>query len=173
MSCTGCAQQTRICRPYAIASFDGTSSVVHKAMAGDRDVNARTEITKVGLATVKGGRLLVVRKRGKPSFILPGGKPEAGEDELSALVRELNEELGCSLACSAYEGRFADAAADLPNTDVVVVLYSGLLDGTPAPRAEIEEMAWVDVVSPGMLRLAPSITNLILPYLRGRLRARA
>lgn len=129
-------------------------------------MNARAEITKVGLAAVHDGRLLVVRKRGTPSFILPGGKPEIGEDSLSALVRELYEELGCSLAFPAYEGRFADVAADLPNTDVVVVLYSGALQGTPVPQAEIEEMAWIDVVAPIRIQLAPSIINHILPYLR-------
>jgi len=108
----------------------------------------------------------VVRKRGRPSFILPGGKPEAGEPERDALYREIEEELGCSLTGLAFEGRFADNAADLPGTTVVVVLYSGELAGTPAPRAEIEELAWLDLNAPTSLRLAPSITNHILPHLR-------
>jgi 8-oxo-dGTP diphosphatase len=131
-------------------------------------MNAHKQITKVGLAAIEDGRLLVVRKRGAPSFILPGGKPELGEDMLAALVRELAEELGCSVTGTAYEGRFADRAADLPDTDVVVLLYSGALAGAPRPRAEIEEMAWVDVAAPGDVRLAPSLTNHILPYLRQR-----
>lgn len=134
-------------------------------------MDTSTEITKVGLAAVEGGHLLVVRKRGKTSFILPGGKPEAGEDELSALVRELDEELGCSLVFPTFEGRFSDAAADQPDTSVVVILYSGSLSGTPAPQAEIEEMAWLDLRRPNKLRLAPSLANLIVPYLCRRLQA--
>ncbi|WP_114954268.1 NUDIX hydrolase [Sphingosinicella terrae] len=126
------------------------------------------QITKVGLAAVERGRLLVVRKRGAPSFILPGGKPEVGEDHLAALTRELAEELGCRVLHPAFEGRFADRAADLANTEVVVLLYSGALEGTPVPQAEIDEMAWIDVAFPGDLILAPSITNQILPYLRGQ-----
>jgi len=126
------------------------------------------QVIKVGLAAIVSGRLLVVRKRGKASFILPGGKREAGEDDLAALTRELDEELGCRLACPAYEGRFADRAADLPNTNVVVLLYSGALAGEPEPKAEIEELAWIDIMAPGDVRLAPSITNSILPYLRER-----
>ncbi|TFI58622.1 NUDIX domain-containing protein [Sphingomonas parva] len=131
-------------------------------------MNVHKQITKVGLAAVECGRLLVVRKRGAPSFILPGGKPELGEDLLDTLLRELSEELGCGVIQPAYEGSFADRAADLPNTDVVVLLYSGTLAGKPEPRAEIEEFAWVDLAAPGDMQLAPSITNHILPYLRQR-----
>jgi 8-oxo-dGTP pyrophosphatase MutT (NUDIX family) len=48
-----------------------------------------SEILKVGLAVTDADRLLVVRKRGAPSYILPGGKPEQGEDDLQAFPRIL------------------------------------------------------------------------------------
>lgn len=124
------------------------------------------EVLKIGLAAIDHGQLLVVRKRGAPSFILPGGKPEMGEDDLKALLREVEEELGCSVECATFEGSFSDIAADLPDTRVVVRLYSGHLVGTPRPAAEIEEMAWLTLDSPGDVCLAPSITNQILPYLK-------
>jgi 8-oxo-dGTP diphosphatase len=55
-------------------------------------------IHKVGLAVVSGDRLLVVRKRGTGTFILPGGKPEGSEGDLATLAREVDEELGCDSA---------------------------------------------------------------------------
>ena len=58
---------------------------------------SQREIQKVGLALVEGDRILLVRKRGSRTYILPGGKPEAGEDDVKALVRELDEELGCQI----------------------------------------------------------------------------
>jgi len=129
-------------------------------------MSMRRAITKIGLAAVVAGHLLVVRKHGKPSFILPGGKPEAGEGELDALAREIEEELGCAIQVRRFEGRFAEVAADLPDTDVVVVLYTGDILGNPVPRSEIAELAWLDLSSPSKLALAPSITNKILPYLQ-------
>ena len=123
-------------------------------------------ITKIGLAAIEDGRLLVVRKRGKSTFILPGGKPENGEQELATLCREVTEELSCSIAGAKLEGRFNDFAADQPDATILVVLYSGTLVGTPIPQAEIEEMAWLDICEQSRLKLAPSIENHILPYLR-------
>jgi 8-oxo-dGTP diphosphatase len=41
--------------------------------------------------------MLVVRKRGTAIFMKPGGKREPGEDDLTALAREIDEELGCRL----------------------------------------------------------------------------
>src|SRR5581483_3481590 len=43
------------------------------------------------------GRVLLVRKRGTASFMQPGGKRDAGEDDVAALTRELDEELGCGV----------------------------------------------------------------------------
>jgi 8-oxo-dGTP diphosphatase len=37
------------------------------------------------------GRVLLVRKRGTTAFMQPGGKRDAGEDDISTLARELDE----------------------------------------------------------------------------------
>lgn len=123
-------------------------------------------IEKVGLAALDGNRLLVVRKRGGSLFILPGGKPEEEEGDLAALRRELDEELGCSMSSPSLSGVFTDRAAGIADAVVVVRLYRGELVGDPVPRAEIEEIAWLDIRKPDSLPLAPSIINGILPHLR-------
>ncbi len=121
---------------------------------------------------IKEDQLLVVRKRGTVSFILPGGKPEGREDDLEALQRELQEELGCHVVGARFEGAFTDKAADLVNTIVTVRLYAGNLRGKPRPASEIEEMAWVSLSAPSHLPLAPSLTNQILPHLCAHARAK-
>lgn len=132
------------------------------------------EITKIGLAAYQGDRLLLVRKKGSSTFILPGGKPEAGEDDAAALHREIREELGCSLAAgsSAYMGLFSDWAADEVNVRVHVRLYAGALVGKPVPLSEIAELLWLDPADTGTHILARSLTNLILPFLIGAARDR-
>ena len=55
------------------------------------------DITKIGLAIVDANHLLLVRKRNSSFYILPGGKPEPGEDDIAALCREIDEELGCRI----------------------------------------------------------------------------
>ena len=43
------------------------------------------------------GRVLLVRKRGTRAFMQPGGKRDASEDDITALCREIAEELGCGV----------------------------------------------------------------------------
>lgn len=43
------------------------------------------------------GRTLLVRKRGTQAFMQPGGKIEAHEQPINALVRELEEELALKI----------------------------------------------------------------------------
>ena len=64
------------------------------------------------------GRLLTVRKRRTQPFMLPGGKREPGEDDLTALARELDEELGVTMASAHLLGRFEAAAANEPGATV-------------------------------------------------------
>lgn len=143
------------------------------AMIGERSrfepeatVEPKRTILKVGLAALNGKRILLVRKRGTTAFILPGGKPEPGESELETLAREIDEELGCSVDATRYEGSFTDAIAGSVDTEVVVILYSGRLQGAPHPMAEIEELAWCDLADSTAMPVAPSLSNHIFPYLR-------
>jgi 8-oxo-dGTP diphosphatase len=125
------------------------------------------DIIKIGLAVIRDDCLLLVRKRGSDCLILPGGKPEGGEDDLTALTREIDEELGCTLDHERirYLGNFRDRAAGQPDTEVVVKLYAGPLVGNPIPRAEIEQLIWYNPRTGSGTGLAPSLTNSIVPYL--------
>jgi 8-oxo-dGTP diphosphatase len=124
------------------------------------------EIVKVGLVVTDRDSLLLVKKRGGPSYILPGGKPEKGENDIQALSREIDEELGCTLniASVSFLGSFSDVAADLVDTMVTVRLYGASLVGEPSPQAEIESIKWFRPIS-DKARLAPSLENKILPFL--------
>ncbi len=102
---------------------------------------------KIGLITLRGGRVLLCRKRTLTSkLILPGGRVEAGEGALDCLARELREELGAVEAAGVdYLGTYEDRAASDDPTEhktVEIVLYRGALIGEPAPHSEIAELVW-------------------------------
>lgn len=114
------------------------------------------------------GRMLLVRKRGTVTFMKPGGKRDSGEDDLSTLARELDEELGCRLVEAELLGRFAAPAANEAGFTVQSATYLATVEGDIAARAEIEELAWIDPAAPGDLRLAPLLTQAVLPALLAR-----
>ncbi|MBS0361808.1 MAG: NUDIX domain-containing protein [Proteobacteria bacterium] len=111
------------------------------------------------------GRLLTVRKRGTQRFMLPGGKRETGEDDLSALRRELMEELGVDLASAQLLGRFEAEAANEPDAVVRSHAYLTTIAGEPAIQAEIEELLWIDPTAPPAVPIAPLLVGQILPAL--------
>lgn len=119
------------------------------------------------------GEVLLVRKRTSRIFIQPGGKIEPGEDRLSALTRELDEELGVGLGLPrpVWLGQFEDAAVNEPGWRVRAQAYCCTIRGTPAPHAEIGELAWVRPAGPHAVPVAPLSANQILPaylsFLRG------
>ena len=114
------------------------------------------------------GRMLLVRKRGTSTFMKPGGKRDAGEDDLTTLTRELDEELGCRLVAAELLGHFSAPAANEAGFTVQSATYLGGVEGDIAARAAIVELAWVDPAQPGDLRLAPLLTEQVLPALLAR-----
>ena len=112
------------------------------------------------------GRLLTVRKRGTVRFMLPGGKREPGEDDLAALARELDEELGVTLTSARLLGRFEAPAANEPGATVRSSAYIVEIGGEIAIRAEIEELLWIDPAAPPDVPIAPLLVGQILPALK-------
>ena len=62
------------------------------------------------------GRVLLVRKRGTAAFMQPGGKRDSGEDDITTLSREIDEELGCGLVADSIRslGAFDAVSANEP-----------------------------------------------------------
>jgi 8-oxo-dGTP diphosphatase len=113
------------------------------------------------------GRLLLVRKRNTLAFMLPGGKAEPGEDAISALTRELAEELNLSLPATALRplGRFRAAAANEAATWIDASVFQAHLTHAVSAAAELEELRWLAPGDVPPATLAPLLREHVLPLL--------
>jgi 8-oxo-dGTP diphosphatase len=111
------------------------------------------------------GRVLLVRKRGTSAFMQPGGKLDAGEDDVTALSREISEELGCLVVTDSVRslGAFDAVAANEPGFRVQANVYRVDVTGEVSPRQEIDEAIWIDPASPPDIHLAPLTRDHVLP----------
>jgi 8-oxo-dGTP diphosphatase len=111
------------------------------------------------------GRLLLVRKIGTQWFMQAGGKIEGGESPISALRRELSEEIGLAFAddSARHLGRFSASAANEPNHIVDAEVFHIRVSHDPIIRSEIEEAVWVSRSEAELMPLAPLTRDHILP----------
>jgi 8-oxo-dGTP diphosphatase len=111
------------------------------------------------------GRVLLVRKRGTTAFMQPGGKRDSGEDDITTLAREIEEELGCRLVSDSIRplGEFDAISANEPGFRVHAALYEVEVTGEIAPKAEIEATMWIDPAAPADVALAPLTRDHVLP----------
>jgi 8-oxo-dGTP diphosphatase len=93
-------------------------------------------------------RLLSAR-RTEPSALaggweLPGGKVDEGESPLSALHREVHEELGVRIRLGAHvPGPLPGATWPLGDRYEMLVWLAEVVDGTPAPIEDHDELRWL------------------------------
>lgn len=96
----------------------------------------------VGAAILDGGRVLAARRTtpaeaaGRWEF--PGGKVEPGETPDEALVREVAEELGCTIVVDGWLGGEVAIGARY----VLAVALARLTDGVPQPH-EHDRVRWL------------------------------
>jgi 8-oxo-dGTP diphosphatase len=111
------------------------------------------------------GRVLLVRKRGTQAFMQPGGKRDFGEDDITALSREVAEEIGCGVVPASVRalGEFDAIAANEPGFRVRANVYAVDVTGQIAPSREIDEVIWIDPAAPPDIPIAPLTRDHILP----------
>jgi 8-oxo-dGTP diphosphatase len=117
----------------------------------------------VGVALIRDGRVLAARRSGPPALAglweFPGGKVEPGEDARATAVREITEELRCTIEVTGWlDGGVDDSTADAAAEFVLRVATARLLDGDPVPtehdavrwlRADqLDEVTWAEADVP-------------------------
>lgn len=95
----------------------------------------------IGVAIIKNGCILLVRK--KKAWILPGGKPEAGESDVQCLFREVKEELPqLDLQNLRYFSVFVGITPH-KGDELCAEVYLAKADGEITPSAEVNKAKWV------------------------------
>jgi|GEM_PF-1570338 len=122
-------------------------------------------IHKIAAVVVQDDKFLMVRKHGKDVWTSLGGHPEGNESEEEALLREIEEEMGCDAALIKKLGDFEAPAA---HDDAIVKLSTYLVELSGEIHFDDPELAEYkflakDYTDDG-IKLPASIEELVLPY---------
>ncbi|MCH7850263.1 MAG: NUDIX domain-containing protein [Nanoarchaeota archaeon] len=101
--------------------------------------------TAINAAIIKNNKLLLVRK--KTTWILPGGKPEIGEDDLECLCREIDEELSGTKIKDIHFYKYFDGQTPHQRDILRAKVYFANMDGDLHQVRDgdsITEATWVD-----------------------------
>ena len=107
-------------------------------------------LVTAGLVVIKDRKLLLAFSNNKQAFYLPGGKTDEGETTLTALVREVAEELNLSPDPSEltfYTHIAAPAFGEPEGVMMAQDCYRYELREEPRPAAEIGALRYFDTAA--------------------------
>jgi ADP-ribose pyrophosphatase YjhB (NUDIX family) len=93
------------------------------------------------------GRVLLARRAGDPGqgkWDLPGGFVEEGEDPVTTVHREIDEEAGVEIETTGFLGGFADHYGDDGIRTVNLYWTARIVAGEPSPADDVASLEWVD-----------------------------
>lgn len=147
--------------PGGVSSFHRSLDQLrpHKMSTTDTD-DGNSYIDKLALILINSeNKQLVARSYGKKVYYTPGGKREAGESDVQALLRECKEELDVDLLSATKTlgnvepyGTFQAQAYGKPEGTMVRMTCFRVvpreaeieLESLVQPSEEVEELAWID-----------------------------
>lgn len=93
----------------------------------------------------------------------PGGKIEPGEQPEDALIREINEELGCCIKTGAS---LTPVIFEYPGKPIELIPFiCCIVEGIPVPH-EHAEIRWIDIVQAKTLAWAPADVPIVNEYIQ-------
>ncbi len=123
-------------------------------------------IDKLAWIEIKDKSILSTRSYGKDKFYIPGGKREARETDVQAIIREIKEELNVDLNSDSlkFVGVFeAQAHGYAAGIVVKMTCYTADYSGTLQATSEIEEIKWLNYADQDKIS---DVDKIIFDYLR-------
>lgn len=124
------------------------------------------EIRKVAAVVIKENTFMMVRKAGKDVWTSLGGRPEEGESDEQALLREIKEEVNCDAEILQVLGEIV-APAIYDDARLTLSCFLVNLIGNPIIRdGELEEFRFISEQDfKAGIKLPESITDHLIPLL--------
>jgi 8-oxo-dGTP diphosphatase len=119
--------------------------------------DARKQLLVVAALIEREGRVLLSQRRADQALPLhwefPGGKVEPGESPSQALVREIQEELACSIDVGAIVDVVFHAYEDF---DLIMPVYRATISAGEPRAQQVAAVAWVERSQLPNLKLPPA-----------------
>ncbi len=123
------------------------------------------EIHKIVAIVVQDNAFLMVRKVGKDIWTSLGGKPEVGESEREALVREIKEEVGCEAEIVQKLGDFTDKAIFDDAIVKISAYHVNLIGEIKLDDPELEEYKFLPSNYKELgIHVSPITENKLIPF---------